>query len=206
MNRSLTSEPHRIMATASQLRDPTLVGKAIRQASPDSVPDDLPLERDFREGSEYDITDHVRALHARLTAPHNPRLGVLVDRLVFHLHAFARDVELRHEEWATAIDLIGRAGKESTAGKDEVVLMSDVLGVSALVDELEHPRPDGCTSGCEEGPFYTKDFPDFRSGCRLSHADTVGQPMFFRGSIKNLRGEAVQNAKVEVVSNPPSYL
>lgn len=194
------------MASSSDMRDPTRVGVAIRQATAESIPRDLPLERDFREGTDYTITDHVRQLHAQLTAPRNPRLALLVDRLVLHLHAFAREVGLTHDEWLQAVELIGRAGKESTPGKDEVVIFSDCLGLSALVDELQHPRPMGCTESCEEGPFYTKTFPEVSSGSCLSHPDTVGQPLVFSASIKDLQGRGVPSAKVEVVSTRPTVM
>jgi hypothetical protein len=187
------------MATASQMRDPTYVGVRIRQQTATTIPPDLPLESDFREGSDYTITDHVRALHASLTPKRSPRLAFIVDRLVLHLHAFAREVGLTHAEWAEAVDLIGRAGKESTPGKDEVVLLSDCLGLSALVDELEHPRPAGCTESCEEGPFYTKVFPEVPSGVSISHPDTVGEPLVFSATINNLKGEGIVGAKAEVV-------
>lgn len=192
------------MASSSDMRDPTRVGVKIRQATAEAIPQDLPLENDFREGTDYTITDHVRQLHARLTTPRNPRLAVLVDRLVYHLHTFAREVGLTHDEWLQAVELIGRTGKESTSGKDEAVLLSDCLGLSALVDELQHPRPDGCTESCEEGPFYTKEFPEYPSGSHLSHPDTVGQPLVFSASIKDLKGNGIPGAKVEVVSGHPS--
>lgn len=188
------------MASTSDMRDPTRVGQRIREATAETIPQDLPLEQDFREGTDYTITNHVHELHARLTAPQNPRLGLLMDRLVLHLHTFAREVGLTHNEWLQAVDLIGRAGKESTAGKDEVVLLSDCLGLSALVDELQHPRPQGCTESCEEGPFYTKTFPEYPSGANLSHPDTVGQPLVFLASIKDLHGQGISGAKAEIVS------
>lgn len=188
------------MADPARMRDPTYVGARIRQQTAQTIPPDLPLESDFREGTDYTITDHVRALHASLTSQKSPRLAFIADRLVFHLHAFAREVGLTHAEWAEAVTLIGRAGKESTAGKDEVVLFSDCLGLSALVDELEHPRPAGCTESCEEGPFYTNVFPEVPSGVSISHPDTVGEPMVFEANIRNLRGEGIEGAKIEVVS------
>ncbi|KIJ67452.1 hypothetical protein HYDPIDRAFT_84331 [Hydnomerulius pinastri MD-312] len=181
-----------------KFQDPILVGTRIRQQTASTIPVDLPLEHEFRENSNYTITDHVRALHAALTPQRSPRLALIIDRLVVHLHAFAREVGLTHAEWVQAVELIGRAGKESTSGKDEVVLLSDSLGLSALVDELEHPRPKGCTESCEEGPFYTKEFPEFPSGSLISHPDTVGQPLFFEATVKDLKGQGIKGAKIEV--------
>lgn len=78
-------------------------------------------------------------MHARL-AP-DSRTRELITSLVSHLHAFARETRLTHEEWTKAIALFTRAGTESTTHKNEFVLLSDCMGLSALVDEIEHPKP-----------------------------------------------------------------
>ncbi|KZV65246.1 aromatic compound dioxygenase [Peniophora sp. CONT] len=158
----------------------------------------IPLKLDFSESSNYTITDHVREVHAKFTTPRSPRLAFVIDRLVTHLHAFAREVQLTQAEWTDAVGLIERAGKESTELVNEIVLLSDCLGLSWLVDEMDHPRPVGATEGSEEGPFYTKDFPEVPSGTSIAHADTAGQPLFFEATVKNLKGEGIPDAKVEV--------
>ncbi len=58
-----------------------------------------------------------------------------------HLHAFARETQLTHSEWTKAVKFLTRVGKESTEYKNEFVLLSDCLGFSALVDEINHPKP-----------------------------------------------------------------
>lgn len=45
------------MASEQHMKDPHLVGKAIRAQLENEIPQDLPLERDFREGTSYTITD-----------------------------------------------------------------------------------------------------------------------------------------------------
>ena len=57
------------------------------------------------------------------------------------MHAFARETRPSHEEWGKAIAYLTRAGKESTDYKNEFILLSDCLGMSALIDELNHPKP-----------------------------------------------------------------
>ena len=81
----------------------------------------------------------VHQLHESLTK--DKRLLQLVNALVTHLHAFARETQLTHEEWLGAIDFLTRAGKDSTDYKNEFILLSDILGFSALVDEVNHPKP-----------------------------------------------------------------
>lgn len=81
----------------------------------------------------------VNGLHASLCK--NPRTLELFTLLVKHLHAFGREAQPTHAEWAQAIAFLTAAGKESTTFKNEFVLISDCLGFSALVDEINHPKP-----------------------------------------------------------------
>ncbi|KDQ59810.1 hypothetical protein JAAARDRAFT_153891 [Jaapia argillacea MUCL 33604] len=184
------------MASEQQMKNPLLVGKAIRAQLEHEVPQDLPLEKDFREGSNFTITDHVQSLHTQLTK--NPRTLEIFNSLISHLHAFAREIRPTHDEWLTAIKFLTQAGKESTDFKNEFVLISDCLGFSALIDELNHPKPPGCTDSCEEGPFWTDDAPHKPSGCSLAKPETSGEAMFFSASIKGTKGEGVPGARVDV--------
>lgn len=146
------------MAAPSQMRDPLRVGKAIRAQLENEVPTDLPLGRDFhvsrkytyalltiltlrniKEGTDYTITDHVNDLHEKLCP--TPRTLQVFTSLINHLHAFARETKPTHEEWTTGIKYLTQAGKESTEFKNEFILLSDCLGLSALLDELSHPKP-----------------------------------------------------------------
>lgn len=45
------------MASIDQMKDPLLVGKAIRAQLEHEIPQDLQLDKDFREGTDYTITD-----------------------------------------------------------------------------------------------------------------------------------------------------
>ncbi len=155
------------MATPNQMRDPLKVGKAIRAQLENEIPSDLPLDRDFKvsltalarrdicwidglldyspflsqqEGTDYTITDHVNQLHKQLCP--DARSLELCTSLINHLHAFARETKPTHKEWLTAIKYLTRAGKESTEFKNELILLSDCLGFSALLDELAHPKPE----------------------------------------------------------------
>ena len=81
----------------------------------------------------------VQELHKTLCK--DPRTLELVSALVSHLHAFARETRPTHAEWTRAVEYLTRAGKESTPYKNEFILLSDCLGLSALIDELNHPKP-----------------------------------------------------------------
>ncbi|TFK45964.1 aromatic compound dioxygenase [Heliocybe sulcata] len=184
------------MATEQQMKNPLLVGKAIRAQLEDEIPLDLPLERDFRERSDYTITDHIHDLHAKLVK--DPRTLELFSSLITHLHAFARETLPTHDEWARTIDFLTRCGRESTENKNEFVCLSDVLGMSALIDELNHPKPPGCTDSCEEGPFWTSDMPEMPSGSSVASSDTTGENMYFEATITNTKDEGISGAKIDL--------
>lgn len=82
----------------------------------------------------------------------DPRLLFVLSKLAAHLHAFARDVELTHEEWQAAMSLLDRAGQISTPERSEFILFSDVLGLTSLVDMIN--SGNGRTEYSNLGPFY----------------------------------------------------
>jgi hydroxyquinol 1,2-dioxygenase len=103
------------------------------------------------------VTDDVLAQMATTT---DPRLRQVMASLVRHLHDFARDVKLTPDEWLTAIGFLTRVGQTCTPARQEFILLSDVLGLSALVN-LMHDREAaelGTTSSLL-GPFYRQDAP-----------------------------------------------
>ena len=76
-------------------------------------------------------------------ACHSPRLREIMQSLVKHLHGFVREVDLTQDEWLTAVDWLARTGKLCTEKRQEFILLSDVLGISMLVDAINHRFPGG---------------------------------------------------------------
>lgn len=60
----------------------------------------------------------------------------------------------------TAINFLTRTGRNCTPIRQEFILLSDVFGVSALVDGLNNPPVSGGTASSVLGPFFTEDAPD----------------------------------------------
>ena len=60
----------------------------------------------------------------------------------------------------TAINFLTRTGQACTPTRQEFVLLFSVLGVSALIDELNNPTLSGGTASSIIGPFFTDDAPD----------------------------------------------
>src|SRR5215469_7698407 len=83
----------------------------------------------------------------------NPRLKTVMTSLIHHLHAFVREVELTEEEWASGIQFLARTGQMCDEKRQEFILLSDITGVSMLVDSINHRTSNGATESTVYGPF-----------------------------------------------------
>lgn len=133
----------------------------------------------------------------------NPRLREVMGSLVSHLHDFAREVNLTHEEWNTGIAFMERAGEISDKERHEFVLLSDVLGLSSLVDML-HSTPEG-TSSSVLGPFHITGSPALPIGgdMRKDFDDTV---LVVEGVIKDTDGNPIPGATLDIWQTAPNGL
>ena len=80
----------------------------------------------------------------------DPRLTEVMTSLAKHLHAFVRETGLTHAEWSKGIEMLEFAGEISDKERHEFVLLSDLLGVSSLVDMVN--MVPGGTSSSVLGP------------------------------------------------------
>lgn len=106
----------------------------------------MPVIRNF---DEHNITN---AVIARLADARTPRAKQVSEALVRHLHAFIRDVEPTQEEWEGGIAFLTACGKMCSDVRQEFILLSDALGVSMLVDAINHRLPGGATETTVLGP------------------------------------------------------
>src|ERR1700739_553790 len=101
--------------------------------------------------TEQTITEAVQRTFDTST---DPRFRQLFVCLVQHLHDFAREVRLTGDEWFTAMDFIERIGKISTPTRQEVMLLSDILGLSVLLDRINQHVGSSVTHPALLGPCY----------------------------------------------------
>lgn len=125
------------------------------------------------------------------------RLKQIMQSLIEHLHGFVRDIEPTEAEWATAIDFITRLGQKSDDKRQEVILFSDVMGVSMLVDAINHRLASGATPTTVEGPFHVPNSPQFADGDNMAK-DAPGIPCFVSGKVRDLDGRPVAGAKLDL--------
>jgi protocatechuate 3,4-dioxygenase beta subunit len=122
----------------------------------------------------------------------------LVNRLVHHLHAFATETGLSHDEWRKGIAFLHRMADISTPSRSEFTLLSDVLGLSSLVDLLA-ARP-GATEGSVLGPFHTRGSPWVDNGSNLIR-DNAGEPVLIQGRVTDIDGQPLANATIDFWQN-----
>ena len=86
---------------------------------------------------------------------------------VKHLHAFAREVNLTPAEWIKGIEFMTAAGKMCSAERQEFILLSDTIGLSALVNGLhDQTALEEATHTSLLGPFYREATPTLAAGSR----------------------------------------
>ncbi|MGJ8546485.1 MAG: dioxygenase [Sulfitobacter sp.] len=133
----------------------------------------------------------------------DPRLREVLGGLVTHLHAFAKEVKLTHAEWQIGIEFLERAAKIDDAERHEFVLLSDVLGLSSLVDMI-NSRPEG-TSSSVLGPFHISGAPPLAVGGDLKQ-DFPGPVLVAQGTVKDTDGSPIKGASVDIWQTAPNGL
>src|SRR4051812_10586149 len=125
------------------------------------------------------------------------RLREVMTSLVKHLHALVKDVELTEAEWATAIDFLTRTGQKCDPSRQEFILLSDVLGVSMLVETINHRTGGAATESTVLGPFHMVESPPRELGDQIA-LDEKGTPCLVSGQVTGPDGEAVAGAVIDV--------
>ncbi|KAF1841958.1 aromatic compound dioxygenase [Cucurbitaria berberidis CBS 394.84] len=140
------------------------------------------------------ITENVHRINSQCA---DPRFKYVMERLVSHLHDFARETRLSFEEWMAAIKFLTEVGQICTDVRQEFILLSDIVGLSLLVDSIDHPKPPSSTEGTVLGPFHTHDASTLPNGTPIS-ADPNGDPLLVLCSVKTMSGDPVAGVKVDV--------
>ncbi|MDF3834536.1 intradiol ring-cleavage dioxygenase [Cupriavidus basilensis] len=127
----------------------------------------------------------------------DPRLRQMMQALVRHLHAFVRETEPTEAEWMQAIRFLTRTGQMcDDVVRQEFILLSDTLGVSMLVDAINHRKPQGATETTVLGPFYMAGMPERAPGEDMAH--TPGECALVHGHARTLDGRPVAGAVLDI--------
>jgi protocatechuate 3,4-dioxygenase beta subunit len=144
--------------------------------------------------TEGQITQNV--LESMAHAP-NQRLKAVMTSLIEHLHGFIREVELTQDEWALAIQFLTRTGQMCDDKRQEFILLSDITGVTMLVDAINHRSPDGATESTIFGPFYRDGAAELPMGASISQ-DRRGEPAVVTGRVLSTDGTPIPNALLDI--------
>jgi catechol 1,2-dioxygenase len=149
--------------------------------------------------SEEQLTEEVVG---RLDATPDPRLREIMQALVRHLHEFAREVRLTDEEWFTGIRFLTDTGHMCDEVRQEFVLLSDTLGLSSLVDLINHTDVESMgTEPTILGPFYVPESPWRENGDSIVEYDDGGEPTLVRGVVRDSAGNPIAGAVVDIWHN-----
>jgi catechol 1,2-dioxygenase len=127
----------------------------------------------------------------------DPRLRQVLTSLVGHLHAFVKEVELTEAEWGVAVDFLTRTGQMCSDVRQEFILLSDVLGVSMLVETVNHRTGGTSTESTVLGPFHMVESPKRELGEDIA-LDGKGTACLVSGRVTGPDGEPLAGASVDV--------
>ncbi len=141
--------------------------------------------------------DSADVVVGRNTNAKDPRLAKVMEAIIRHLHAAVKEVEPTQEEWFKAIMFLTETGHKCDDWRQEFILLSDVLGVSMLVDAINNRKPSGASESTVLGPFHVADAPERPMGDNIC-LDGKGDPMLVQGRILDTDGNPIENAKIDV--------
>lgn len=127
----------------------------------------------------------------------DPRLKTIVTELTRSLHGFVQAVEPTFDEWLAAIRFLTEVGQMSTGSRQEFILLSDTLGVSMLVDAINHRQAQGATESTVLGPFFVETAPSLPDGADIAPGE-AGVPLYVEVTIADLDGRPIANAVIDV--------
>jgi hydroxyquinol 1,2-dioxygenase len=143
--------------------------------------------------------EHLAQVQASFDAAPDPRLAEIMRAAVAHLHAFVAEVGLTRDEWFAGIDFLTRVGQMCDGQRQETILLSDTLGVSMLVEMLNHDGAPGTTEPTVFGPFHVDGAPERPYGASIVDGeDAGGEPLTVHGQVRDQDGRPVPGARLDV--------
>ena len=158
----------------------------------------------------HQTADITQAVLDRLADDADPRFKQIITAVVQHAHALAREVDLTPAEWMTAIEFLTKVGQTCDAKRQEFILLSDTLGISMLVVQLEQARRSKAaladatatskpTEATVQGPFYWEGSPVLPAGSDIGEG-MPGEPALYSGRITDTHGQPIANCCLDVWS------
>ncbi len=148
---------------------------------------------------DLDINSTTEAVLAQLASTPDPRTREIMQAAVRHLHAFAAEVNLTPDEWLKGIAFMTAVGQACTPYRQEFILLSDVLGLSRLVNVM-HDAQGREAAGTETsllGPFFREQAPEIELGGSVALVSKGSEIMIF-GQVTDGAGQGIGGAEMDV--------
>jgi protocatechuate 3,4-dioxygenase beta subunit len=159
------------------------------------------------DGSRGEIFPELtRDVIDRMKDAESKRLREILELVVSHVHEIVREAKITHDEWWQAIDFLTRAGKMCSDSRQEFILLSDILGISMLVDAIDHVGGPGLSESTVLGPFYAGQQRELAAGESILLREEASDPLEMRGRVTDSQGRPIANALVEVWQTAPNQL
>lgn len=149
------------------------------------------------EKGYFTEADSAEVVVGRISSAAEERLGQIMDVVIRHLHAAVKEIEPTQEEWFQAIQFLTKTGHKSDDWRQEFILLSDVLGVSMLVDAINNRKPSGATETTVLGPFHIDNTPIMENGANIC-LDGKGEPLVVHGKVQSVDGTPIEGARLDV--------
>ncbi|HLW24301.1 MAG TPA: dioxygenase [Steroidobacteraceae bacterium] len=146
---------------------------------------------------DLDETTLTSAVLDTFAQARTPRIRQVSEALVRHLHAFIREIEPSEAEWAEGIAFLTASGRFCSATRQEFILLSDALGVSMLVDALNHRQPEESTETTVLGPFFVAAAPQVEPGAHIG-GRLPGAPLLIDARVLDADGAPLPGATVDL--------
>lgn len=139
----------------------------------------------------------VEVVTGRNAKAENPRLRQVMDVITRKLHEAVKELEPTQDEWFEAIMFLTKTGQICNEWRQEYILLSDILGVSMLVDAINNRKPSGASESTVLGPFHVDGAPMMEMGANIC-LDQKGEDMYIEGRILDTKGNPIEGAVIDV--------
>src|SRR6056300_450517 len=151
--------------------------------------------------NENNATEAVLNSFARIE---DKRLKQIMNSIITHLHQVVKEVEPTEEEWMKAIMFLTKTGQKCDDRRQEFILLSDVLGVSMLLDAINNRKSKNETETTVLGPFHTP-------SSLMNYGDNIannveGENCIVSGKIVDVNNYPIPGASIEVWQSGPDGL
>lgn len=152
---------------------------------------------DTHEKGFFTEENSVEVVTGRNKNAKDERLKQIMEVVTRKLHEAVKEIEPTQDEWMQAILFLTRTGQMCNEWRQEFILLSDVLGVSMLVDAINNRKPSGASESTVLGPFHVDGAPELEMGANIC-LDAKGEDMVIAGRILDTGGQPIKDAVIDV--------